>query len=294
MKISLQVLATSTSKKAIRSSLDALENVLRSFKEENQVDEIVVAIGEITKEASLDLTQLKELRRRYQDSFVMVYQHYGPDSTYGKVHNSLARSLRSDMIVLTRVEAIPQTDALSRIYSAINSNLRIGMVEAKKIPITPPASLNLISGEVNFCEGHFSILRHKDFERLGMLDETLPHPREADIDFSLRLQLDGMICIRDNSSVVFLDERIAPDLSTGATRAERHQLNRTKLILARKFGLSRFMKMELERSRSPSEKTEGRERKSLFPKRPSSRPVGPSARIKSAHRRFIRDFLKNL
>ncbi len=148
--------------------------------------------------------------------------------------NLLARQGSSEFIFILNPDTELGVRCLETLVAQAQSDVHIGISEARQSPREHPKTYDPATGETTWCSGAAALLRRKAFEQVGGFDERLFFMYCEDVDLSWRLWLTGWKCTYVPDAVV---QHYTQDLTPNKRRtAENYFTFRNSLFLFYRFG----------------------------------------------------------
>lgn len=104
------------------------------------------------------------------------------------------RLSNADYVLLLNIDTEIKPDCLKLLVEKMNSDQKIGIVEAKQVPNEHPKQYNLITGETAWSSGACCLIRKKALRDTGYFDERFFLYCE-DVDLSWRMWSCGWKCV---------------------------------------------------------------------------------------------------
>ena len=112
---------------------------------------------------------------------------------------------------------------------------RVGIVEARQIPLEHPKKFDPVDGSTSWASGACMMIRAELLQQIGGFDGDSFFMYCDDVDFSWRARLAGYQVIHQPSARVFHDKRIQVDGRLVVSDAERYYSAEAALLMAWKY-----------------------------------------------------------
>lgn len=113
---------------------------------------------------------------------------------FAKANNIALRESKAKYVVLLNNDTKIDPNFLYELVSKIEQDPRIGICEAKQLPLEHPKYYNPETFETSWCVGGGCVVRRAALEEVGFFDESFFMYLE-DIDLSWRMWLNGWKCV---------------------------------------------------------------------------------------------------
>ncbi|WP_243039096.1 glycosyltransferase family 2 protein [Dyella sedimenti] len=170
------------------------------------------------------------------------YVHFDGNLGSAKGHNTLIDDAESkaregvelDAILIMNPDVMLAPDTLIELLRP-TSNPRVGMVEARQLPIEHPKEYDRSSGETSWATTACALIPIKVLRELNGFDNESFFLYCDDVDFSWRARLAGYQVIYQPSAVVFHDKRLSKNGQWAPTASEQYYSAEAALIMAHKY-----------------------------------------------------------
>lgn len=134
---------------------------------------------------------LQQWLQDYQDSFASLRLSINAENLgFGRAHNALAQSARSDWLLLLNPDAALQPGALAALLQHAQVDPAAAAFECRQQPYEHPKNYHPLSLETDWVSGAAVLLRRSAFEQVGGFEPRLFLYGE-DVDLSWRLRAAG-------------------------------------------------------------------------------------------------------
>ena len=231
----------------LKRSLESLARAIEINRNENGIIKSVeLCYGD---SSSLPLFNEKELawvNARYSPFFQLNYVFFDGNLGTAKGHNSLGSNCSADYMLIMNPEIIMAPDTLTELFRPfLESQSRIGIVEARQTPIEHPKEYNIINGETGWASTACVLFPVSLFKELNGFDAESFFLYCDDLDFSWRARLNGYKIIYQPSAMVFHAKRLTTSGRWTTTQAERYYSAEAALFMAHKWSYPERVKLLL-------------------------------------------------
>lgn len=148
--------------------------------------------------------------------------------------NLLAKTVTGEFMFILNPDTEVEPGALEALVRRMQSDPKIGIVEARQSPKEHPKAYDPVTGETTWCSGAAALIRRTAFEAVEGFDERLFFMYCEDVDFSWKLWLRGWKCIYVPEAVV---RHFTQELLPGKRRTlENYFSFRNSMFLLYRFG----------------------------------------------------------
>jgi hypothetical protein len=150
-------------------------------------------------------------------------------------HNRLADGHPSDLLLVLNPDTYPSPTALVELLVKRVSHPRIGLVEARQIPLEHPREYDLTTGETSWASTCCVLIRREAFDQLKGFDHEHFFLHCDDVDFSWRARKLGYTVVIAPHATVFHDKRPTPEAAWPAPDYELYHSALGRLMLATRW-----------------------------------------------------------
>jgi hypothetical protein len=166
---------------------------------------------------------------------VVTYEAFSENLGSSGGHNQLAAGCSNDLLLILNPDTYPSPTALTELVRRL-AEPRIGLVEARQIPLEHPRKYDLFTGETSWASTCCVVVRRQLFDELGGFDSKHFFLHCDDVDFSWRARKLGYQVVIEPHAVVFHDKRPTPDAAWPAPDYEIYHSAFGRLMLATRWG----------------------------------------------------------
>ena len=192
---------------AVERTVRGFDNAVRVGLEDGACSRVVLAFGDASPEPLLSAADVERLRSVAQHLEV-TYEFFGENTGTSRGQNRLSRLTESDVVVLCNPDVVPDARALWRM-TAVLADERVGLVEAKQLPVEHPKDYDVETGFTSWGSGAFSMVPRRIFEAVGGFDEETFFLYCDDVDLSWRIREAGYDIVIQPAAVVFHDKEVS-------------------------------------------------------------------------------------
>lgn len=162
------------------------------------------------------------------------YKFYDANLGSAEGHNRLFEDLEVEYVLIMNPDIMMAPNALVELSRPF-VDAKVGMVEAKQLPIEHPKEYDVTSGETSWAATACTMIRAELVLDLGGFDHETFFLYCDDVDFSWRVRLSGKKVIYQPSAVAFHDKRLGTGGKWVAGAAEKYYSAEAALMLAYKY-----------------------------------------------------------
>jgi hypothetical protein len=164
----------------------------------------------------------------------ITYESFGENLGSSGGHNRLATGCSHDLLLILNPDTYPSPIALMELVKRL-AEPRVGLVEARQIPLEHPREYDLFTGETSWASTCCVLVRRQLFDQLGGFDSQHFFLHCDDVDFSWRARKSGYQVVIEPHAVVFHDKRPTPDAAWPAPDYELYHSALGRLMLATRW-----------------------------------------------------------
>ncbi len=232
--VQIQSILYNNQPKHIERVLASLARSVELAKTAGLVLKAVVTLGDSSPLPCLDSETLLSLDKDFGEFFDIKYQFFGKNLGSARGHNTLAKSVETDYLLIQNPDVIVSPVLLEQMLYPFQRP-GVGIVEAKQIPIEHPKDYDLMTGETSWASTACALFPTALFRRIGGFDAESFFLYCDDVDFSWQARLLGYKVIFQPAAMVFHDKRLSPEGHWQASSAEHYYSAEAALTLARKW-----------------------------------------------------------
>ncbi|MFZ2113274.1 MAG: glycosyltransferase family 2 protein [Solirubrobacteraceae bacterium] len=165
----------------------------------------------------------------------ITYESFGENLGSSGGHNRLATGCSRDLLLILNPDTYPSPIALMELVRRL-AEPRVGLVEARQIPLEHPREYDLFTGETSWASTCCVLVRRQLFDKLGGFDSQHFFLHCDDVDFSWRARKLGYQIVIEPHAAVFHDKRPTPDAAWPAPDYELYHSALGRLMLATRWG----------------------------------------------------------
>lgn len=163
------------------------------------------------------------------------YRYFDANLGSALGHNRLLDDLkREEDVLIINPDIMLAPDAIVEL-SAMMRDSRVGMAEAKQVPIEHPKHYDVITGETSWAATACTLIRGGTALDLNGFDHETFFLYCDDVDFSWRVRLSGQKVVYVPSALAFHDKRLGSGGNWEAGGAERYFSAEAALFLSYKY-----------------------------------------------------------
>lgn len=169
-------------------------------------------------------------------SALSAVEHRYFDANLGSAqgHNRLLEDLVDDYVLIMNPDIMVAPNALIELAKSF-VDVKVGMAEAKQLPIEHPKEYHPVSGETSWAATACTMIPTSLIRELDGFDHDTFFLYCDDVDFSWRVRLAGKKVIYRPSAVAFHDKRLGAKGKWIVGAAEKYYSAEAALMLAYKY-----------------------------------------------------------
>lgn len=203
---------------------------------------VSLVYGDSSPEAVFEESFLDGLRNQFSALKNIDYIYFDANLGSAKGHNTLLSMVEGekidddavDVVLIMNPDVMLAPDALLELIRPLR-NSKVGMVEARQLPIEHPKEYNRATGETGWATTACALIPYEVFKKIGGFDNESFFLYCDDVDFSWRTRLEGYLVIYQPSAVVFHDKRLGANGQWQPTSSEQYYSAEAALMMAQKY-----------------------------------------------------------
>ncbi len=211
----------------------------RFARERGAYRSIKLTLGDSSSRPSISPEFERDLAAALPQSGIDEFRYVFYDENQGsaKGQNTLfdLRDRNSDYVFVMNPDVYVCPDVFWELLSPFESSPRVGIVEARQIPLEHPKKFDPVDGSTSWASGACMMIRAELLQQIGGFDGDSFFMYCDDVDFSWRTRLAGYQIIHQPSARVFHDKRIQVDGRLVVSDAERYYSAEAALLMAWKY-----------------------------------------------------------
>ncbi len=214
----------------------SLGNAVRLTQRIGEIGSVSLIIGDCSPTATLTLEHVDDLRRRLIASGIndIKYDYFGQNLGSAAGHNRLLDVNDSKYVLFIIPDAFASPFLLSELLLPHHDS-RVGIVEARQVPLEHPKTFDPHSGETSWASTAGCLVRREVIDAIGGFDATSFFLYCDDVDFSWRARLAGFRVLLQPGARLFHDKRLTSDGMMVIGDAEHYFAAEAALMLAWKY-----------------------------------------------------------
>lgn len=194
----------------------------------------VLAYGDCSPRMVFDDASLEEVRSQLYAIERFDYRYF--DSNLGSAlgHNTLLQESEGDDVLIINPDIMLAPNAIVELAKRLGKG-RVGMAEAKQLPIEHPKHYDAVTGETSWAATACTLIRGDTIRKLKGFDHESFFLYCDDVDFSWRVRLAGEKVAYVPSACAYHDKRLGSGGQWVAGAAERFYSAQAALFLAYKY-----------------------------------------------------------
>jgi GT2 family glycosyltransferase len=198
-------------------------------------DEAVLVYGDCSPIPVFSDEALETLRGGLYALSRFDYRYFDANLGSAHGHNRLLEELkREEDVLIINPDIMLAPDAIVQLASMFD-DARVGMAEAKQIPIEHPKQYDVVTGETSWAATACTLIRGGTALDLNGFDHETFFLYCDDVDFSWRVRLSGQRVVYVPSALAFHDKRLGGGGAWQAGAAERFYSAEAALFLSYKY-----------------------------------------------------------
>lgn len=224
---------------SIFRAFDSVANALRvnhEHPEAPQVGRITIVHGDASPEPTFTPEQVEDIQRRYGDAFTYVYRYFNENTGTSRGHNLMFEDCDSDYLVVQNPDIQYAPRFFERMLEPFSrTDRRVGLVEARQVPIQHPKTYDELTGETPWSTGACFMIASSVYREIGGFDAGLFFMYCDDVDLSWRVRLAGYTIIFQPLAPVYHPKYLSNTGGWQSTDAEAYYSREAMLFMCYKW-----------------------------------------------------------
>jgi GT2 family glycosyltransferase len=198
-------------------------------------DNAVLVYGDCSPKPVFSAESIEALRSEIYALERFDYRYFDANLGSAHGHNRLLEDLkREEDVLIINPDIMLAPNTIVELWSMF-SDPKVGMAEAKQLPIEHPKQYDSITGETSWAATACTLIRGETALDLSGFDHETFFLYCDDVDFSWRVRLAGQKVVYVPSALAFHDKRLGRGGNWEAGSAERFYSAQAALFLAYKY-----------------------------------------------------------
>lgn len=232
--IQVQSILFNNEREALLRSLESLERAVDLAVGVGAASRIWVVYGDCSPQPCLNDSEIRDIQSRFSPTFQFAYHFFDQNLGSARGHNTLGLEAEADYLLIQNPDVVVSPRLFQNLLVPFKSN-KVGMVEAKQLPIEHPKDYDVHTGETGWATTACALIPTGIFRKIGGFDADSFFLYCDDVDFSWLVREQGYKVIFQPSAVVFHDKRLADSGSWLPSSAERYYSAEAACLLAYKW-----------------------------------------------------------
>ncbi len=232
--LAVQVVLYANDVDGLRRLTGAIRAAAAHAERSGDLQSIAVRLGDSSPTPCLDAGDV-ELLADVLGDLPLTYEFFDANLGSGGGSNALAARGDEDAIWVLNPDTYPAPTSMSELLRALRGD-RVGIAEARQIPIEHPKAYDPVSGETSWASGFSMMVRRPVFDAVGGFDAQFFPMYCDDVDLSWRVRAAGWRVVHMPNAVVLHDKPIAPGGAIRWSHREARWSHLARLWLYRKYG----------------------------------------------------------
>lgn len=209
---------------------------LKKARSECKLGRVRVAIGDCSEKPVLSPQSVKSIESLCAiERITFSYTHFGANLGSAGGHNRLAKDSKETLLLICNPDLLIQPQTIANLVKTCFSNSKVGIAEAKQIPIEHPKDFNPSTFDTSWSSTACALTPRAIFESLGGFDAETFFLYCDDVDYSWRVRQAGYRCVYVPSAIVFHDKKLNTHGEWVATASEGYYSAEAALLLTYKW-----------------------------------------------------------
>lgn len=229
--------------RSIRSLVRAVDFVINK----GVFNKVSIYYGDGSPQPIFKDKQIEELNHEYGNYLSIHYDYFGTNLGSARGHNRLAmNSVLAHYILILNPDVLLAPDALINLHAPFCSSDKVGVVEARQLPIEHPKYYDPKTGDTSWASTACALISKEAFQAVEGFDADTFFLYCDDVDFSWSIRLKGFRIVHNPSAVVFHDKVLSNRGDWITSDAENYYSAEAGLLMAYKWSRPDILNKILE------------------------------------------------
>ncbi len=217
---------------AIVRFLEAIAQAAKIAKEGGSIGAVVLRIGDCSPMPSFAAAEVATMDLDGVDE--VTYAFFDENLGSAEGHNRMLGQFQSDLLLIVNPDAVASPYLISELTLVVHQ-AKVGMVEARQIPIEHPKDYDPVTGETSWATTACAMLPKAVVDVVGRFDAESFFLYCDDVDYSWRVRQHGYKVIFHPPARIFHDKRLNAAGQMEVGPAEEFYAAEAALMMAHKW-----------------------------------------------------------
>lgn len=233
----IQSILYNSDKSSIKQALHAVSTAAELARTRGTFATTEVAYGDCSPIPVLTDYDMDVWRSEYA-GVKLAYRHFGANLGSARGHNTLLEDAATDFVLIMNPDVVIAPDALLELYRPFGIDGKIGIVEARQVPVEHPKQFDPLTGDTSWAATACALIPRHVCQELNGFDADTFFLYCDDVDFSWRARLAGYRVVYQPSAGAFHDKRLAKGGRWVPGAAEQYYSAEAALFMSWKWSRS--------------------------------------------------------
>ncbi|WP_028445726.1 glycosyltransferase [Chitinimonas koreensis] len=236
-KLRIQSVLYGNKREDLQSSLENLANAIRLAVMAGLLTDVELAFGDCSPQPVFTPKDIEAFQTKYWSFGIarITYDYFDENKGSAGGHNALLAKFDSDLVLILNPDTVVAPNIFPELLAPL-SNPKIGLVEARQLPIEHGKDYDRATGETSWASTACALVTKDAIKQVIGFDAVSFFLYCDDVDFSWRIRLAGFKVVFQASAVIFHDKRLSQSGQWQSTAAEEYYSSEAALMLAHKYG----------------------------------------------------------
>lgn len=250
VSLQIQTVLYGNNRFAVLAALDALDNALSldASSANRRVTKAVVRYGDASPEPLFSEQDIVEIDKMHSDILHVEYVYFGENTGTARGHNRLARGCDAEYIMVMNPDIVVAPTFFEHMFIPFDdSACKVGLVEARQVPIEHPKDYDAETGETGWASTAAVVFPCAVFEEVGGFDAETFFMYGDDVDFSWMIRLAGYVVIYQPRALAYHAKTLDRKGGWEPTSSEVYYSAIARLLLMHKWSYSSLCERWIKR-----------------------------------------------
>lgn len=219
----------------IAQTIEHLDRAVDHVIAQQYYSEVTLVYGDCSPKKVFSAERLAALRKGLYALGKFEYRYFGSNLGSARGHNTLLEDLSHEDVLIINPDIMLAPNAIVELAKCMADDERVGVAEAKQLPVEHPKVYDLTTGETSWAATACTLIRGSTIRELNGFDADSFFLYCDDVDFSWRTRLAGHKVVYVPTACAYHDKRLGGGGKWVAGAAERFYSAEAALFLSYKY-----------------------------------------------------------
>lgn len=222
----------------IEQTIEHLDRAVDHVIAQKLYSEVTLVYGDCSPRKVFTAERLAAVQAGLYALSAFEYRYFGKNLGSARGHNTLLEDAGDDDVLIINPDIMLAPNAIVELAKCLAADDRVGVAEAKQLPVEHPKVYDLTTGETCWAATACTLIRASTLRDLDGFDSASFFLYCDDVDFSWRARLAGYKVVYVPTACAYHDKRLGGGGKWVAGAAERFYSAEAALFLSYKYSRS--------------------------------------------------------